>query len=158
MALKKALVLNGGEIEELQAGDTLDGPIAEVDVVSLTNSNAGAITEGQPVYIDGADSCDLARANAASTRNVIGLVRDASIAAAATGDVQTDGILSVADWTSVLGAAALTPGTTYYLSAAVAGQITATAPTGAPNSVVRIGTAISGTDLEISIGRPIARG
>jgi hypothetical protein len=159
MALKKAIVIGAdGEFEELQVGDTLDGPIAEVDVVSMTNDNAAAITQGQPVYVSGSLAVDEAQANAGGTTEVIGLVRDASIAAAAVGSIQTDGILDVADWTLVIGAAALVVGTVYWLSAAAPGQLTSTPPTGNPNRLVRVGTAISTTSLEISISSPVLRG
>ena len=77
MALRKPLVLNAGQIEQLQAADTLD--VAANLTVTVTNDNAGAITEGMPVYISGADAVDKARANAEGTATVFALVKDASI-------------------------------------------------------------------------------
>jgi hypothetical protein len=159
MALKKAIVIGtGGGFEELQAGDTLEGPVAEVDVVSMTNNNASPITIGMVVYDDAALGVDLAQANAASTAKVFGLVRDASIAAAASGSIQTDGIITSSDWTAVVGAVALVSNSDYFLSAAAAGQLVTTPPTGAPNQLTYVGRSISTTSLEISIERPVARG
>lgn len=159
MAARKPLVLSGsGDIQEIQSGDVLDAPVLEVDVYPATNNNVGTISKGQPVYVDGSGSVDLARANALSTSRVVGLVRDASIASAASGDIQTDGILEVADWTTVTGSAALTPGSVYYLDQAAEGQLTTSAPTGNPNTVTRVGIAVTTTGLEITIMRAIERG
>jgi len=153
MALRKPLVLNAGQIEQIQAGDTLDATVTERDAVNLTNDNAGAITIGQPVYSSSAGGCDLAKADAASTKKVIGLVEAASIASSASGSIITDGILSSANWTSVIGAATLTSGAVYYLSEATAGEMTATAP--ATGFVVEIGVALSTTDFSLDVKRPI---
>lgn len=156
MAAKKPIVLNSaGGFEQLQSGDTLDAPVSEKDVIQATNSNASNATIGQPVYVDGSGTVDLARANASGTTPVIGLVADASIAPAAAGNVQTDGVLVSADWTAVIGSAALTAGAEYFLSAAAAGQLTATAPNTTGQYVVPVGRALSATELEITIGRPI---
>jgi len=155
MAIKKPLVLGAnGELEQLQAGDSIEAG-STTQSFSATNSNAGAISIGQAVYIDGSGSVDLAIATAGSTAGVIGLVEDATIATTATGLILTDGVLSSADWTAVVGAATLTAGTVYFLSDATAGMITDVPPTLAGSYVAKIGTAISATDLEVSIARPI---
>jgi hypothetical protein len=158
MAARKPLVINGGQIEQLQAGDTLDASVTEVDVVSETNDNASPITVGMAVYAKSDGDVDLARANAQGTVQVEGLVADASIAAAAAGFIQTDGVLVAAtgDWDAVTGGSGgLTPGSAYYLSAATAGLLTTTAPSSAGQFVVRIGLAISATEMDISITPPI---
>lgn len=158
MALKKPLVITDGQIQQLQAGDTLDATAQEVDAVSLTNDNAGAIVIGAPVYSKAAGSVDKAQANAAGTVEVIGLVKSASIAAAASGSIQTDGILAATtvQWDAVAGTTGgLTFDTVYYLDPSTAGMISATAPTTAGQYVVRLGVAISTTELEISINPPI---
>ena len=153
MALRKPLVVVDGLVQQLGSGDTLDAPISEVDLVSLTNNNASAITIGQPVYSAAADACDLAKADAIGTARPIGLVKDASIAASASGNIQTDGILSNSDWTSVIGSTTLTSGSVYYLDNATAGKLTATAPTS--GFVVKVGIAISTTEMAIDIESPI---
>jgi hypothetical protein len=155
MAIKKPLVLGAnGELEQLQAGDNIEAGSSNQSFSAL-NSNAGAISIGQAVYVDGAGSVDLAQADAETTSNAIGLVQDASVASGASGMVITDGVLVSADWTTVTGSATLTAGGKYFLSDATAGQITLTPPTLAGSYVVRVGTAISATELEISISRGI---
>lgn len=158
MALRKPLVMNSGQIEQLQSGDTLDAIVAEVDVVSLTNNNASPIVIGNAVYTDAASGVDLAKADASGTIEVLGLVADTSIAAAASGTIQTDGILSATtgQWDAIAGTTGgLTAGAIYYLSAATAGELTETAPSTGGQYVVRVGKAISTTEMEISISQPI---
>jgi hypothetical protein len=152
MAAQKPLVIINGQIQQIPAGDTLAAASSEVDVVSMTNANAGAITVGMPVYVSAAGSVNKASAGAAGTAKVLGLVKDASIAAAGSGFVQTDGVLSSADWTDVTGTTNLTPGAIYYL-ATVAGQLTSTAPTGSGQYVMKVGMAISATEFEIDTDR-----
>jgi len=158
VALRKPLVIISGQVQQLQAGDTLDASAAEVDVVALTNGNASAIVIGSPVYSDAAGSVDLAQANASGTVEVLGLVRDTSIAASASGSIQTDGILAATtgQWDIVTGdTGGLVAGTVYYLDPTTAGKLTATAPTTTSQYVVRVGKAISTTEMEISIEPPI---
>lgn len=150
MAVQKPLVIIGGQIQQIPSGDTLSAASSEVDVIAMTNANAGAITIGMPVYVSAAGSVNKAAAGAAGTRQVLGLVKDASIAAAGSGFIQTDGILSSADWTAVTGGTTLTAGSLYFLSA-TAGQLTTTAPSGAGSYVVKVGIAISTTEMEITI-------
>ena len=156
--LRKPLVINGGQIEQLQAGDTLDASTGAVDVVQATNANASPIVIGAPVYPSVAGSVDLAKADAQATVQVLGLVKDTSIASAASGAIQTDGILSAttAQWDAVTGGTGgLTVGGVYYLDAANAGKLTSTAPTTGGQFVVRVGLAMSTTELDISIAAPI---
>ena len=158
MALRKPLVIISGQVQQLQAGDTLDASAAEVDVVALTNGNASAIVIGSPVYSDAAGSVDLAQANASGTVEVLGFVKDTSISASASGSIQTDGILAATtgQWDIVTGdTGGLVAGTVYYLDPTTAGKLTATAPTTTSQYVVRVGKAISTTEMEISIEPPI---
>jgi len=68
------------KIQQIPAGDTLSAAASEVDVVTMTNANAGAIVIGTPVYVSIADSVDKANASASGTCKVLGLVLTASIA------------------------------------------------------------------------------
>ena len=154
MAVRKPMVMIDGQHQRLPAGDTVDGASASL-TYTATNSNAGAITIGQPVYVDAAGSVALAKADAIGTARVIALVKDASIAAAASGEAQYAGVLASADWTAVIGSIPLTAGANYYLSAAVAGQLTATAPDATGQQLTYVGRAISTTELAIEIARPI---
>ena len=142
MALRKPLVLVNGEIQQLQSGDSL----GEVALMSLTNSDATPTAIGDVMYIFGADSLKKAKADASATADAFALATTV-IAAAGTGFVQLDGILS--------GLSGLTPGATYYLSATTAGSLTSTAPSAVGQTVVRIGKALSATELDINIQRPI---
>ena len=101
MAVKKPLVITNGQIQQLQAGDTIEHP----GILNRTNNNAGAIVIGQAVYVDGAGTVDLAQADAAGTKDVLGLVVDTTIAAAAAGGVITTGILTATtgEWDAVTG-------------------------------------------------------
>ena len=158
MSLRKPLVIVDGQLQQLQAGDSLDAIASEVDSIELTNGNAGSIVIGAPVYSKAAGSVDKAQANAAGTVEVVGLVRAESIATSASGAIQTDGVLTAttAQWDAVAGTTGgLAYGTVYYLDPDTAGMITGTAPTDVGDYVVRIGKAISTTELEISISQPI---
>jgi hypothetical protein len=150
MALKKPLVLNGGQIEQLQSTDYIAG----VDIPQFTNGNAGSIVIGTPVYSSANSTVDKAKADAVGTANVIGLVFDSSVAASSSGGVILDGILvaTTGQWDAVAGTSGgLTRDTMYYLSAATAGLLTATAPSAAGQFVVCVGIALSTTEMKIDI-------
>lgn len=158
MALRKPLVMIDGMTQNLPAGDTLNAPVNEIDILSLTNGSGSSAPIGTAAYVSGADTFQKARANASGTCDVIGLVKDASVANSASGSIQTDGLFTAttAEWDAVTGATGgLTPGATYFLSAATAGRITATAPTNTGEFVVRLGKAISTTAIELTIQPPI---
>lgn len=154
MAVKQPLVITSGQIEQLQSGDN----VASADLFNRTNNNAGAIVIGQPVYVDGAGTVDLAQADIIGTSNVLGLVADASIANAASGGIQTDGNLTATtgEWDTVTGqVGGLTTGVRYFLDPATAGMLTTTAPTTLGEVVAPVGTAMSTTELEITIGTTV---
>jgi hypothetical protein len=148
MSARKPLVIVSGQVEQLQSGDTLDASANEVDVVSLVNGEAGAIDAGMVVYLSAASTCKKSKADAAGTMEGIGLAR-ALISNGVPGDIQTNGQLTIADWTAVIGAAALTAGAHYYVSEATAGKMAAAAP--ATGYVQRIGIALSTTMMQINI-------
>lgn len=103
--------------------------------------------EGQAVYIKSTGNTGLAEADNATNSKAIGLAYD-DVTAGATGFVLTTGHLTVADWTSVIGSASLTPGAIYFLSA-TAGQMTTTPPTS--GRVVRMGIALTAQTFNIDI-------
>lgn len=151
MTAQKPLVIISGQVQQLPAGDTLDAAASEVDVVAMTNANVGAIVIGTPVYVSVAGSVDKANASAAGSAHILGLVRDASIASSASGYIQTDGILvaTTGQWDAVAGTTGgLVAGTVYFLSA-TAGLLSATAPTGSGKYIMRVGLALSTTELDI---------
>lgn len=158
MALRKPLVIISGQVQQLSNADTLDAAVSEVDIVALTNANASAAVIGTPACVSAASSFNLARANASGTVEVIGLVKDTSVAASASGSIQTDGILTAttAQWDIITGGTGgLTAGSVYFLSSTTAGKLTLTAPTSSGEYVTRIGRALSTTQLDISITPPI---
>lgn len=158
MATRKPIVIVAGQLQQLPAGDTLDASVSEVDVVTMSNGNASPIVIGQPVYVSADDEVDLAQADAQGTVQVLGLVLDASINAAASGVIQTDGILTATtgQWDVVTGGSGgLVANTPYYLDPDNPGMLTATAPTTTGDFVVRVGLALSTTELDISVMPPI---
>lgn len=142
MAIKKPLVLTSGEIEQLQPGDS----IGETDLISLTNSDAASMAIGEVAYIFGAGAVKKARADALATMEGFYFAA-AAIAPAAAGYFQSGGTLA--------GLSGLTAGATYYLSPTTAGLITVTPPSATGQFVVRLGKAVSATEFEIRIERPI---
>lgn len=153
-AARRPLVVIDGQIAQLPAGDTIDAPASEVDVLPLNNGGAVSAPFGSPVYLSAAGQFQLARANAQATHDVLGLVRDPSIAAGASGSIQTDGLItgSTAQWDAVTGqTGGLTAGSYYFLSINTAGKLTTIAPTSQGEYIQRVGKAITSTSLEISI-------
>jgi len=152
MSLRKPLVLVNGQLQQLQSTDTLDAPQSGGDIVMQTNDEVGSIPIGTPVYNDVADGVKKAKADAAGTTKVIGLVRDTSISAATSGAIMTSGILTATtgQWDTAFGTTGgLTFGTRYFLSAGTAGLGTATAPSTVGQYVVELGVAISSTELKL---------
>jgi len=131
---------------------------AEVGTVTMQNDNAGTIVIGQAVYTKNNGNVDLAQADAAGTVEVLGLVRDTSIATGTSGEIQTDGTLTATtgEWDNVTGeTGGLTPGAVYYLDPNTPGSLTQTAPTTTGDFVIRVGKAIATTTMAISISQPI---
>ena len=157
MAARKPLVIIDGIVQQLPSGDSLDAYTLDIDIFTAENGESSASLEaGMASYVSAADNVMRAQANALSTARVVGLARE-TIAAGSTGPIQTDGVLTLADWSSVTeeGQATLTAGSYYWLSPDHPGLITLTAPTTPGEVVVHIGVAINTTSLEISIDRPI---
>jgi hypothetical protein len=102
-----------------------------------------AVAARDVVYVSSADNVSPAQAN--SETHVAGLVGFAKAAAApaATVEVVSAGIIS--------GFSGLTAGTRYYLSAATAGAITDTLPTGVGNVITLVGVAKSATELNVRV-------
>ena len=140
-----------GKLALLTAGDTLAAKVQEVDIVDMTAHEM--LVAGMAVFCSAGLQVMKAKAKADddAKANVLGL----AVAAAALDtsvQVQTDGVLELADWTDVTGTAALTSGGDYYLDA-TAGLLTATIP--ATGNLVYVGRAISPQKLEISVQRAI---
>lgn len=160
MSVQIPLVISSaGQIERLQAGDTLSVPVySGGDVISLTNDDSGADVIGMPVYSDSAGTFKKAQANAVGTKSVIGLVSDVSITNGTPGNVMLNGFLTATtgQWDAVAGTTGgLVFGTRYYLSTATPGNLTATCPSTVGQYVVEVGIAISTTVMKLDIKQPI---
>lgn len=158
MAARKPLVVVSGEIQQLQTGDYLNVPIAGVTEIPQTNDESGSIVIGTPVYNDAADGVKKAKADAAGTSKVLGLVSDTSISNGVSGNIAISGILSATttQWDAVFGTSGgLTFGTLYFLSAGTSGLGTSTAPSTVGQYVVELGIALSTTELKIGIRQRI---
>jgi hypothetical protein len=157
MATRKPLVIVGGQIEQLQSGDTLSGPFAEIEGLSQTSAEAGGIIIGSPVYSSAVNTVKKAQANASGTAKVLGFIT-ASIVTTGTGTVQTAGVIAATtgEWDTIAGTTGgLAFNTLYFLSKDTAGKITSVAPSAVGELVVELGLAISTTELVINIKRPI---
>lgn len=102
---------------------------------------------GAPVYVTSSGHVGLADADSVATSDVVGLAI-AAVTSGNTGTYQSDGFVTLANWTAVIGAALLIAGTRYYLSD-TAGALTATAPTAAGKVVVLVGIAVTTTKLQL---------
>lgn len=152
MASKKALVLYGGKIAQLQAGDTLAGPVQTEEFINLTNDEASAISVGMAVYIDAPDGIKKAKADAGGTADVIGIVMQTSIASGSSGAIQTGGVITATtgQWDAVTGGTGgLVFNDEYWLDNVTAGHITNVAPTS--GYITKVGRAISTTEMLIDI-------
>lgn len=162
MSARLPLVINDGQIEQLQPVDTLDIPVPSVDIISKTNGSGTLMIRGAPVFVKSDGNIDLAEGSDASTSTVFGLMVDQT-SNGNSGNVQVDGILSLStvNWDSVVFAnppGGLTPGTVYYLLATspfLPGFLTATAPSTPGQTVIKVGIASNTTDMLIQIGPAI---
>jgi len=157
----KPLVIDAGQVRQLGTGETLDAVVSAKEVVTIASASGVTMNAGDVVYINSSGALNLANASATASKYPIGFVRGeddgttSNISGGSNIEVQTDGSFVLSDWTNVLGATTLSPGTKYYLSSATAGNITATAPTSSNHFIVPIGRAISTTAMYIEIGEPI---
>ena len=110
--------------------------------------------EGMVLYVPSNATVDLAQADSASTWGAIGIAHE-NVSAAALGDYVTEGQITKTDWTTVTGSVSLTPGATYYLSAATPGFMTSTPPSTTGQSVVVVGHALTTQIFDIEIAQPI---
>jgi len=149
MAQVNPVINYNGIMGNMKSTDTLAVPMVAQDIENMSNANAAAITQGQAVYISGADSVNLAVASALGTARTIGLVFDASIAAAAVGRIITYGNINLGTWLTITGSAALTPGSLYYVDPTTAGKLTTVAPTASGSYQAPIGIAIDTTTLKV---------
>ena len=109
---------------------------------------------GQPIYITGSGTVNLAKADSQTTTEVVGLVQSDCLLGE-TCRYLTEGRIERLDWTAITGVSELSPGATYFLDPANVGQITETASTASGQFVVRVGRAVDASTLDIEIELPI---
>ena len=135
-------------------GHTHLGGVSGVDTVTeLTNNGSMNGAPCHVVYSDGVDTFDFVDVSDEAKSNAIGLLAEA-ISMGNSGFVRVGGVLSKeAGWWIAVGAGAggLTAGSFYYVSTVTPGWITDTKPTDLAYRVVRLGIALSTTDLAIDI-------
>ena len=118
------------------------------------NKDAGTIYAGMAVAIHASGIGVIkAQADSIGTRSVGLAIADKAPTFAAT--IRTGGVLTLSDWTNVIGSVNLSAFAVYYLDESTAGMLTTTAPTSATQIVQRIGTAVSATSLDIEVEQPI---
>ncbi len=150
--IRKPLILNSGNLEQLQAGDRL-APVP--NSIQIINGEDYTISAGQPIVID--DQNEAKYANAVINKDVVAFCVE-DVLTTISGTFQIDGILSLttAQWDLITGeVGGLRPGKIYFLDDNDTGRIVRTPPTTPEHYVVRLGAAISTTDFAIMLGTPI---
>ena len=128
-------------------------PTVGVMQFSAENKQGSQISAGQPVATHSSTvGIVLAGADVAG-RQCVGLAM-ADIANGVSGNVQTEGVLDLADWTAATGSASLTAGAWYYLSA-TDGLLTTTAVSAVGQKHQPVGYALTTTKLDLRVADPI---
>lgn len=121
------------------------------DTFEGTNTSGSTIEDGMPVVSAG--DGDISHGDADNNEPIVGFATE-QIVNTATGTVRTNGVITVADWSPVVGAADLTPDTEYFLSG-TAGQMTTTPPSADGKLWQPLGKAVSLKEFAINIGPPV---
>lgn len=104
--------------------------------------------KGQIIYIDSSDA-EAKLAAYDGNAEVAGFLTEAVTSGDST-TIQTEGEISMSDWTDVIGTTNLTAGATYYLH--TGGEMRVTPP--ASGSIVIVGRAITPTKFDVEINLP----
>lgn len=119
------------------------------------NTDIGTAQAGAPVAVDPAGGGVVLAVGTSTSAPAVGLMQ-LDTAPAAVGAVLTDGLLTLASWAAVTGAAALPARSLWFLDPSAPGQLTATPPA-APGTVLQpIGRAVGPLTMLLRIGQPIA--
>lgn len=122
--------------------------------IPLTAQSDDVVSAGMAVYINRTTQhFAKAIANDQNAAIVVGLaMQDTAIGFALNAQKN---ILTLQNWTAVIGQPTLTPGFDYFLSPTVAGQLTTVPPVTTGQLVVFIGTATSPTTLALELAEPV---
>lgn len=96
------------------------------NVFSAQNKDIVTILQGQPVAIHSSGSGVVLASASLNGMSAVGLASK-DIAVGASGDIQTDLSITLANWTNIIGSANLASKADYFLSG-TAGSLTITAP------------------------------
>lgn len=119
------------------------------DFLTLNNQHGSQISAGQPVT-SVALGMDLANASDA-TKPCIGICI-ATVNGGANGTVQSQGLLTLADWTAATGGVTLTVGARYFLDSSASGKLTTTPDISTAGKILQfVGNAESSTALRINV-------
>lgn len=114
-----------------------------------------ATVVGNAVYVKPSNGhVALSQANAQPAAQCAGLAIEAKAPTLAVLFV-SQGKVSIADWTAIIGAASLAAGAAYYVDPSTPGLLTATPPSGIGEFVVRIGRAMSSTLMDVNVEPPM---
>ncbi len=116
------------------------------------NKSGATLAAGTAVAIHSSGTGTIKAIATAYGTLTVGLAAE-STASAVSGDVQTSGPFTLANWTAITGTTELVARGRYYLSATTAGTLTTTAPS--TGIVQFVGVAISPTTLDIDPGEGI---
>jgi hypothetical protein len=140
------LVASGGTLYMWDGSAWNDLGIAD-DANGVVNSYTAtaALAEGDAVYIDGADSVNLASAASSGAASRLMGFADAAISAAASGNIKSEGLVG--------GQTGLTAGARLYLSTVgtTGNTLTETKPSGAGNVIVQAGYVKNSTTFHAHI-------
>jgi len=145
-----------GAITDEQVADDAAITETKVDVSYLTsgeNKNGSDLVMGQPVASYTSGTGFVAASALAVATQSFGLLNE-DVAATISGTIRFIGLITLADWTAVIGAATLAPRTTYYLSE-TPGKLTATPPTSLGSVVQQVGVAVTPTTLDVAIKQSV---
>lgn len=117
------------------------------------NKDVSQFAAGCPVATHSSGSGIVAASAANSSLPSVGIAAE-SIATGVTGAMVEGGILTLADWSAIVGTTTLAAKTTYFLST-TPGLLTPTPPTTSGQLLQRVGVSIAPDTLEIAIDDPI---
>lgn len=129
---------------------------ASIRTYTSINANAGTLAAGTPVYASSAGHFDAAKADAAGTALVTGLLIADCTTGIAGGQQHANLLtLTTAQWDARTGGSGgLTVGL-YWLDPTTAGKLTATAPSTVGQQLAPIGLALSTTQMRLHLAPPI---
>jgi hypothetical protein len=152
------IVTAGGSAPQYVNPATLSVGGANYSSITLNNGSGATTVICTPVYSNATGTYAVANAGGSTTKNIVGFLQSTSVTNGTPGTIITNGLMTAttAQWDAINSgeSGGLTPGATYFLSAA-GGYITTVAPTVVGQWVVKVGTALSSTQLQVNLLLPV---